>query len=191
MRDEVLRLAVLHLQASSDAPAVSSYQQRAHQRCWFARSSTGKSADAGRRRTTSRSSSFSSSHARNLPASQRGHWSLCLFVVSNCIKVGVALCASSVWGIKTLTQSTRRTLRKPLCDKFGGRSVPGVVATGWTPPTHPTCIVRHGRTPSLPLRVLTSGLARSLAAPGTDSASRTRSVSWCVLHITTPSTNPA
>src|SRR5713101_2335124 len=51
----------------------SSYQQRGHQRCLDSRSFKEYSAEAGKRFTTSRSSSLSSIHARKRPSPQRGH----------------------------------------------------------------------------------------------------------------------
>ena len=54
-----------------DSP-LSSYQQRVHQRCRTWRSASEKSADAGKRFTISRSSSFRSPHDLRRP-SQRGH----------------------------------------------------------------------------------------------------------------------
>ena len=52
---------------------VSSYQQRVHQRCVVARSVAANSADAGKRLTTSHSSSLNSSKRLSRPVPQRGH----------------------------------------------------------------------------------------------------------------------
>ena len=58
----------------------SSNQQRVHQRCDAFRSSIEYSADAGKRFTTSRSSSFSSAHVLSPGWSHLGHFSLTLII---------------------------------------------------------------------------------------------------------------
>jgi len=60
-------------QALWTASDISSYQHRVHQRCLASRSLKEYPAEAGKRFTTSRSSSLSSIHACKRPSPQRGH----------------------------------------------------------------------------------------------------------------------
>ena len=62
--------------------SLSSYQQRVHQRCDAFRSSSERSAEPGKRFTTSRSSSLKSSHRLSPRFSHRGQLS-CDFMLNN------------------------------------------------------------------------------------------------------------
>ena len=71
---------VNHEKFCESCPSTSN-QQRVHQRCRACRSSSEYSADAGRRFTTSRSSSFSSSHVLSPGLSHFGQLS-CVIIVN-------------------------------------------------------------------------------------------------------------
>ena len=69
----------IHEKSCKSCP-MTSFQQRVHQRCDAFRSSIEYSADAGKRFTTSRSSSFSSAHVLSPGWSHLGHFSLTLII---------------------------------------------------------------------------------------------------------------
>jgi hypothetical protein len=71
--------------------SLSSYQQFEHHLCVDWRSRELYSAEAGRRRATSRSSSLSSVHERKRPSPQRGHLPLfVMFIIHPCLRSKVA-----------------------------------------------------------------------------------------------------
>ena len=89
------KMYLVHHENLVNPVSLSSYQQRVHQRCDAFRSSSVYSADAGNRLTTSRSSSFKSSHRLSPRFSQRGQL-FCAFMLNNSYPLNLDIYSQTV-----------------------------------------------------------------------------------------------